>query len=278
MAVNALPIPHMRSLTDQMLREVSVPVHPQRIISLVPSQTELLFDLGLGDRVVGITKFCIHPEEWFRTKARVGGTKNVHVDKVRALKPDLIIGNKEENERKDIQELEKEFPVWMSDVRHLAGAVNMIAGIGEITGTLPTANGILRKIADAFGTLEPLPDFPTVAYFIWRDPLMVTGGDTFISDMLSRCGLLNVFAGHAERYVEITPQELATADPDVILLSSEPFPIAEKHLAEFNMMCPGTPVFLVDGEMFSWYGSRLAQAPAYFNGLIARIGGWTGPV
>jgi ABC-type Fe3+-hydroxamate transport system substrate-binding protein len=109
----------MSSLTDQMHRTVQVPAAPQRIVSLVPSQTELLYDLGLGERVVGITKFCIHPETWFKTKHRIGGTKKVDMDKVRALKPDLIIGNKEENDRNDIQTLEKEFPVWMSDIRDL---------------------------------------------------------------------------------------------------------------------------------------------------------------
>lgn len=260
----------MRS-TDQMHRTIAVLTLPQRIISLVPSQTELLHDLGLGERVVGITKFCIHPEEWFRTKTRVGGTKKVDIEKVRALKPDLIIGNKEENERADIEALEKEFPVWMSDVKHLRDAVNMIAEVGNLTGTLPAANDILQKIADAFGTLKPLPDFRTAAYFIWKDPMMVAGGDTFISDMLSRCGLINAFADRTERYVEIGPAELAAADPDVILLSSEPFPFSEKHIPEFNMICPGSPVRLVDGELFSWYGSRLVQAPAYFSTLLAGL-------
>ena len=122
-------------IVDQMGRAVTIPGSPLRIISLVPSQTELLYDLGLGERVVGITKFCVHPEEWFRNKPRVGGTKKIDFEKVRALKPDLIIGNKEENEQKDIQELEKEFPVWMSDVRDLPGALEMIQRVGELSGT-----------------------------------------------------------------------------------------------------------------------------------------------
>lgn len=253
--------------TDQMHRSVKVPVLPQRIISLVPSQTELLHELGLGDRVVGITKFCVHPEEWFHTKPRVGGTKKVDIEKVCALKPDLIIGNKEENERADIEALEQEFPVWMSDVRHLTAAADMIAGIGHLTGTQQKAEEILRGIIAAFNKLGPPEDFRTAAYFIWRDPLMVAGGGTFISDMMSRCGLINVFSDRTERYAGIMPAELAAADPDVILLSSEPYPFREKHIMEFNMICPGTPVRLVDGEMFSWYGSRLLKAPAYFSSL-----------
>ncbi|HRO98789.1 MAG TPA: helical backbone metal receptor [Flavobacteriales bacterium] len=255
------------TVTDQMHRTIQVPHHPQRIISLVPSQTELLHDLGLGDRVVGITKFCIHPYAWFRSKARVGGTKIVDLDKVRALKPDLIIGNKEENSQEDIEALEREFPVWMSDVRDLDGALEMIRRVGELTATSEKAGELSRQIAEAFNTLER-PGTPlSAAYFIWRDPLMVAGGDTFISDMMHRAGFTNAFAHRKERYAEISPAELAAADPDVILLSSEPYPFAEKHLIEFNMICPGTPVKLVDGELFSWYGSRLLRSPAYFNGL-----------
>lgn len=255
------------STTDQMGRTVDAPSHPQRIISLVPSQTELLYDLGLGDRVVGITKFCVHPEEWFRSKPRVGGTKKVDMDKVRALKPDLIIGNKEENERKDIETLEQEFPVWMSDVRSLHHAAHMIAHVGAITGTGKKADLLLHGIADAFAALKPLDPPLTVAYFIWREPYMVAGQGTFVNDMLRRLGLTNVFDEGDARYPQITAQELAEADPDLILLASEPYPFTEEHIADFNMICPGTPVRLVDGEYFSWYGSRLLTAPAYFAGL-----------
>ncbi len=257
----------MPLLTDQMHRTVQVPEHPQRIISLVPSQTELLYDLGLGERVVGITKFCVHPEAWFSSKHRVGGTKKVDMEKVRALKPDLIIGNKEENERKDIQALEKEFPVWMSDVRSLHHAAHMIVHIGAITGTEKRAETIVREIAQAFGELKAREEPRTAAYLIWQEPFMVAGHGTFVNDMLMRCGLVNVFDEGDARYPEITARELAEADPEVILLSSEPYPFKKEHIAELNMICPGTPVLLVDGEMFSWYGSRLLRAPAYFNGL-----------
>lgn len=259
----------MPQVTDQMHRAIAVPDRPQRIISLVPSQTELLHDLGLGERVVGITKFCVHPEEWFRTKPRVGGTKKVDLEKMRTLRPDLIIGNKEENERADIEALEKEFPVWMSDVKTLDDANRMIAAIGSITGTEAKAREITEGIISAFDEMEPLASPLSVAYFIWRDPLMVAGGNTFISDMLLRAGFTNAFAHRSERYAEIRPAGLAAADPDAILLSSEPYPFAEKHLIEFNMICPGTPVRLVDGELFSWYGSRLLKAPPYF-GQLAR--------
>ncbi len=273
-----LPVNANHMVTDQMHRTVQVPSNPQRIISLVPSQTELLYDLGLGERVVGITKFCVHPETWFKTKHRVGGTKKVDFDKVRALKPDLLIGNKEENERKDIQELEKEFPVWMSDVRHLPDALDMIQRVGELTGTTNSAETLSKGIEAAFAKQHFIDPPLTVAYFIWRGPFMVAGHGTFVNDMLKRCGLVNVFDEGDARYPEISAQELAEADPDIILLSSEPYPFAGKHFAEFNLICPGTPVVVVDGEYFSWYGSRLLKAPDYFNGLLARMGGGTAAV
>ena len=268
----------LKEVLDQMGRSVQVPVLPQRIISLVPSQTELLYDLGLGERVVGITKFCVHPETWFKSKHRVGGTKKIDFDKVRALKPDLIIGNKEENERKDIEALEKEFPVWMSDVRDLPGALDMIARAGALTGTEAKAQGLVREITSAFSSQHFVDPPYTVAYFIWRAPFMLAGHGTFVNDMLKRCGLVNVFDDGDARYPEISAQELAEADPDLIFLSSEPYPFAKKHFAEFNMICPGTPVVLVDGEMFSWYGSRLVKAPAYFNGLLSRMSGGAAPI
>jgi ABC-type Fe3+-hydroxamate transport system substrate-binding protein len=258
-------------LIDQMHRAVQVPDRPQRIISLVPSQTELLYDLGLGDRVVGITKFCVHPEEWFRSKARVGGTKQVDIEKVRALQPDLIIGNKEENSREDIEALERDFPVWMSDVRDLDGALDMILRVGALVNAEDEARSVNARIGQAFAGLQPLVPLRSAAYFIWRDPLMVAGGGTFIHDMMRRAGLTNVFAHRAERYAWITPSELAAGDPDVILLSSEPFPFQERHIAAFNMICPGAPVKLVDGEFFSWYGSRLLKAPGYLADAICRM-------
>jgi ABC-type Fe3+-hydroxamate transport system substrate-binding protein len=257
----------MRSHTDQLHRTAQVPDRPERIISLVPSQTELLYDLGLGERVMGITKFCIHPESWFKTKHRVGGTKKVDLAKVRALEPDLIIGNKEENDRSDIEALAKEFPVWMSDIRDLEGALDMVRRVGDVTGTGDKAAELAGRITQAFATLRPREEPRTVAYFIWREPYMVAGHGTFINDMLKRIGLVNVFDEGDARYPEITDQELAEADPEVILLSSEPYPFKEKHILELNMICPGTPVHIVDGEFFSWYGSRLLRSPEYFNHL-----------
>lgn len=261
----------MPTVHDQMHRTVTVPERPQRIISLVPSLTELLFDLGMGERVVGITKFCIHPAEWFRTKARIGGTKQVDIAKVRALGPDLIIGNKEENAQADIDALAQEFTVWMSDVKDLDEALSMIREIGGITGSVPAAEGIITEIAGSFAKLEPLSPSLSAAYFIWRQPWMLAGEGTFIQDLLSRCGFSLPEHLGAGRYPELDDPTLAALDPDIVLLSSEPFPFTERHIPEVNMILPGTPVHPVDGEMFSWYGSRLRTSSAYFEQLIARF-------
>ena len=244
---------------------------PRRIVSLVPSQTELLADLGLQEEVVGITKFCVHPAEWFQTKQRVGGTKTVDLEKVAALHPDLILGNKEENERVQIEELQQHFPVWISDVITLEDALEMIRQVGEMTGKTMPAQEMTTEIARRFDALKKDPPKPVrTAYFIWRKPYMVAAGGTFIDGMMRWAGFENVFAG-LQRYPEIGTDDLAAAAPEVILLSSEPYPFAEKHLHALRELCPGASVFLVDGEMFSWYGSRLLQAPGYFRELHERI-------
>jgi ABC-type Fe3+-citrate transport system substrate-binding protein len=186
------------TFTDQMNRQVDIDTPPRRIVSLVPSQTELLSDLGLEKEVVGITKFCVHPERWFRTKARVGGTKKLKLDQIRALQPDLIIGNHEENMKEDIEALEQEFPVWMSDVVTMEDAFGMIASVGKITGRAGEAINMVQGIREEFNKLlqiEPLK----AAYFIWQKPLMAVGHSTFIHTMLETWGLQNVFA-HRPRY------------------------------------------------------------------------------
>jgi ABC-type Fe3+-hydroxamate transport system substrate-binding protein len=181
----------MYSFTDQIGRKVNFPETPQRIISLVPSQTELLYDLGLEDRVIGITKFCVHPPVWFKTKTRVGGTKQVNIDAIHQLRPDLIIANKEENVKEQIEELTKFYPAWVSDVNNLSDAYSMIRQIGEITGTQILAEKITANIQQEFTKLErdrqnikKVEDKTTAAYLIWRNPYMTAGGDTFINSKM----------------------------------------------------------------------------------------------
>jgi ABC-type Fe3+-hydroxamate transport system substrate-binding protein len=234
----------------------------------VPSQTELLHDFGLEAEVVGITKFCIHPNDWFQRKERVGGTKNLQIDKIRLLQPDLIIGNKEENTKEQIELLRKEFPVWLSDVNDLDGAIEMIDQLGVITNRIPQAQQIIHGIFEALGQIEH--NGKRVLYLIWHDDMMAVGQKTFINSMLIEAGLDNVVR-EKERYPVLNIQDVNDLDPDFIFLSSEPFPFKEKHQIEYQEKFPNAKVVLVNGELFSWYGSRLLKSFDYFRELNASL-------
>jgi ABC-type Fe3+-hydroxamate transport system substrate-binding protein len=249
-----------------MQRTVEIHSTVSRIVSLVPSQTELLVDLGLKDRLIGITKFCVHPKELRKEIQLIGGTKNVKVKLVESLNPDLIIGNKEENNQVDIEALEQNLPTWMSDIFNLEDALEMIEQVGEITRTQKRATEIISEIRSNFLKLNPLQGNKSVLYLIWKNPYLAAGRDTFIDSMLTRLGLKN--AMNEARYPEV---DLKEVNPDFIFLSSEPFPFKEKHIAELQIQFPASQIILVDGEFFSWYGSRLIDAPHYFNKLLNLI-------
>jgi ABC-type Fe3+-hydroxamate transport system substrate-binding protein len=257
-----------RVFTDMIGHTVTIGFPPRRIISLVPSQTELLFDLGLDEEVIGITKFCVHPNEWFRNKKRVGGTKTLHLDIIRSLQPDLIIANKEENTREQVEELAAEFPVWTSDIHTIDDALAMITQVGQIVGKEQQAQMLAHEIKQGFDNLAAASKSKRVAYFIWRNPWMSVGGDTFINDMIEKIGWKNVLSDRL-RYPEITFGELKDKEVDMVLLSSEPYPFKDIHIAEIKQVLPGAEVMLVDGEMFSWYGSRMKEAAGYFELLTA---------
>ncbi|GAB4023611.1 helical backbone metal receptor [Spirosoma koreense] len=241
----------------------------QRIVSVVPSQTELLFDLGLDEEIVGITKFCVHPADKVATKIRVGGTKTLHLDAIHALAPTLILANKEENTRDQIEILQQHYPVHVTDVHTFPEALAMIREVGILVGKAQEAEALAHQIETS---LSPTPSAPnsTVAYFIWRKPYMVAANDTFIHAMLERAGFQNAFACRS-RYPEVTSTDVQAANPDLIFLSSEPYPFVAKHLTEFREICPTARVMLVDGEVFSWYGSRLLRASNYFRNLRTEI-------
>lgn len=250
---------------DQLGKQVQFSYPPQRIISLVPSQTELLADLGLEEQVVAITKFCIHPEAWRKSKTIIGGTKNFDFEKIRLLQPDLILGNKEENYMEGITTLAAQFPVWMSDIVTLSDALSMIRKVGQITNTTFKAESIVRDIQSSFTNLAKLPSLKTL-YLIWKSPWMAAAQGTFIDEMMKLSGLENVF-NRQTRYPELNTEQIERLNPELILLSSEPYPFREKHVEELQRIFPQAKILLVDGEMFSWYGSRLLKFPAYLESL-----------
>ena len=252
---------------------------PKRIVSLVPSQTELLHYLGLEQETVGITQFCVHPVEWFKLKPKIGGTKTLNKEIIDRLAPELIIANKEENIKEQVEALAVDYPVWVTDVNNAADALNMIKDIGCLTSTADKATALVAEIRKRFNSIVPIPallKFSTAvyqlktAYLIWRKPYMAAGGNTFINDMLCQCGFNNVFENQ-KRYPKIKVNDLKTFDCELLLLSSEPYPFKQQHIDELQFQLPKTKIVLVNGEMFSWYGSRLLLAPGYLNKLINSI-------
>ena len=255
-----------RIFIDQMGRRVEVVQSPSRIVSLVPSQSELLHYLGLDNNVVGITKFCIHPAEWFNSKQRIGGTKKLKIQEIIDLKPDLIIGNKEENTEEDILALSEIVPVWMSNVNSVEDAFSMIEEIGKLTNTYTKANQLTQELREKFQEISTVGRNKKVLYCIWENPTMVAGTDTYIHSVLSSIGFVNEMK--LPRYPTIS--DFDALKPDLVFLSSEPFPFSESHVKKYQEIFPAAEVRLVDGEMFSWYGSRMLEAIAYFEKLAIK--------
>lgn len=261
----------MPTATDARDQELVLPRPPRRIVSLVPSQTELLSHLGLDETVVGITRFCTRPKHWRAEKAIVGGTKEVDMDRVRDLAPDLILANYEENTKADVTALDEIAPVFVTQVKTVTDALDMIRAVGHLTGSADQTSTLAGRIISRFSRL---PDFAPLqaAYLIWRDPFMIVGGDTFIHDVMSWGGFENVF-GDRTRYPEVSLDTLTETDPDVVLCASEPFPFHQKDrfTTDIREALPGTPVEVVDGQPFSWYGPRLLDTPAYLKELREQL-------
>jgi ABC-type Fe3+-hydroxamate transport system substrate-binding protein len=279
---------------DQLGRSIQLRQKPQRIISLVPSITETLYSLGLDQEIAGITKFCIRPDHWFSSKKRIGGTKDPDIEAIREIQPDLIIANKEENSRAILEALEIDYPIWISDIRTLEDAYGMIEALGELLERQEKAGSLIGEIEEQFSTISAYslkkgspsmrrdridknlggPGRPMrlreAVYLIWRNPYMAAGGDSFIGEMMLHCGFTNLLE-RGSRYPEISIEQLSDLHCPWILLSSEPYPFKQKHLDELQSKLPQSKILLVDGEMFSWYGSRLLYAPAYFRDLLSGI-------
>lgn len=252
-------------VSDQLNRKINLLAVPRRIVSLVPSQTELLVDLGLKELLAGITKFCVHPEDLKSEITVVGGTKKVHFDKIAVLKPHLIICNKEENISEMISVLEKLAPVWVSDIATIDDCLEMIQQLGALLNVSEKAEEIISNIIsekEDFKKFMANKPLKKVGYLIWKNPYMAAGKDTFIHSLLEENNFQNIIA--ETRYPEISLEQLKEAD--LILLSSEPYPFKEKDVLELREKV-NTNVQRVNGEYFSWYGSRLQMAFWYFKTL-----------
>ena len=242
---------------------------PRRIVSLVPSLTELLASLGLDEETVGLTRFCMHPAGWKERKTIVGGTKNVRVDRVRGLAPDLVIANREENVREDVEAIAAFAPVWLTDIATVDDALEAIREIGAVTHRAPEADALAGALAESFRQLEE-GEPVRVLYLIWRDPWMAVGRDTFIADVLRRAGFVSVTESET-RYPALTDDQIRALAPEAVLLSSEPYPFGAQHIGEIQALMPEAQVLLVDGEAFSWYGPRLRLTPGAVQDLRQRL-------
>jgi ABC-type Fe3+-hydroxamate transport system substrate-binding protein len=235
--------------------------YPQRVISLVPSLTEYLLDLGMAERLIGRTRFCIHPADRVDTIPHLGGTKNPKIEAIREAKPELVVLNKEENRREDVEAIAGFAPILLTDIVTLEQALEAMIDIGEAVGLQAQAGEMVARIRKAIPLKEAYEPLKA-AYLIWRRPWMAAGKHTYIDDMMDHFGLINVV--DEARYPVLELEKLKTLKPDLILLSSEPYPFKEKHIAELEAACPASRIMLVDGEWFSWYGSRMIPA---LNGL-----------
>jgi len=255
---------------DQIGNKVAVSFPPQRIISTVPSQTELLYDLGLDVEVVGVTRFCTYPEGWKKEKTIIGGTKRLDLNKISSLKPDLIIGNKEENIKPQVEEIASKFPYWISDVQCFEDNNKLIRDIGKLCDRSFEAEALCIRIENVCNTVKRVQKTPKrIAYFIWRNPFMVAGNNTYINSILNKLGFVNVFSNLDKRYPIITLEDVSRVEVDEIFLSSIPFPFNELHAQELKISFPNTKITFVDGEVFSYYGSRIAKSEEYLLSLLS---------
>lgn len=265
----------MIKLIDQIGQEHIFENTPKRIVSLVPSQTELLCDLGLEEQIVGVTKFCVHPFYLKEIKEVIGGTKQVHIDKIKVLQPDIIIANKEENTFEIFEELKGICPIWVTDIVSLDDNNQMINDFGVLFNRRTDAKKWIDKIKfaqkDFMNFVKDKPVYD-VAYFIWRNPFMVAGNNTFINELLKINKFSNIYANREERYPEIIINRIKLdGDPELVFLSSEPYPFKEEHAFEIGRHTHHGKTIFVDGEMFSWYGTRVVKAFEYFKIIHSRL-------
>lgn len=254
---------------DHLGRTLTYDFPPKRIISFAPAITDTLYSLHLNAEIVGRTRFCIHPKEKVKKAVNVGGTKDMKLERVHALKPDIVICEKEENTKEMVEELEKHFPVYVFEVQTVNDALKMIVDLGMLTDRNEEAFTLKQQITTAFQKIPTLKVAKRVAYVIWKDPYMVVGKNTYIQSLLQRMGFVNPFIEYEGRYPTVTEEDFRHANLDYILLATEPYPFQEKHKKAFLTISPDADPVIIDGEMF-WYGVKMLDAVTYFNEKLLR--------
>ncbi len=263
----------MVTINDATGRQLEFSRPPKRIISLVPSLTELLFHLKLDDEIFGVTNYCIHPSSKYSQKTKIGDPRDINMALIKAMEPDLILASKEENPREDIEFMMGEFKVFVSDIRTFEGAMCLIYEVGKIVDRKKDAKRLIKKLQVAYKPFPLLDKEIPIAYLIWNNPFMTINNNTFLHSMLEKVGFRNVFADEEERYPTVTHEQILKMKPRYIFLSTEPYPFTESIMQELQPIFEGAQLKIVDGEMFAWYGYRMLRAAGYFQELAVELSG-----
>jgi ABC-type Fe3+-hydroxamate transport system substrate-binding protein len=292
-----------RTCVDALGRAVQIPHAPQRLVSLVPSITEVLFSFGRGQQVVGITDYCTEPATAVATKTKIGGTKNPDIATILALRPELVFTVAEENRRQDVEQLAAAgVPVYVCAPHTVRDGIDLLWRVADLLDCRSEVMGQMQAIEqDYTETVALVARHQRVRVFcpIWKDPYMTINADTYVHDVLRVCGGDNIFAqrqrrfplaadlgqqpeGTGERYTKrdrryprITLEEMAALRPEVVLLPDEPYVFSEADVADFTLF-PEVPavrdgrIFLIDGKMVSWYGPRIGHSLRTIRALLCR--------
>lgn len=257
-------------VSDALGRTIELAAPPQRIISLVPSMTEWLFSVGAGERVVGITDYCIEPAAAIAHLPRLRGTKNPDRAAILSLHPDLVIAEQEENRERDVLALAAAgVNVYVTAIRSVADVAAQLAALAAVLGVTEAATPMLAAIQAAL--TDPPPPTRRVLALIWRDPWMAVGNDTYAGDLLRLSGGINVAAALPGRYPRAPLAELLALDPDIILLPSEPYPFSDRDLPAFASVAERCQIAFCDGMALTWPGPRTSAAIASFRRLLEKI-------
>jgi len=261
-----------KTIYDHLGREISYSYPPKRIISTVPSISETLGDLNLELEVLGVTRFCVHPSHWKKEKTIIGGTKRLDFTRISNLNPDLLIGIKEENVKPQVDEIAAKFPYWIGDVNSFNDNYRLISDLGALCNREDEAESILKNTKKVIESLKNgLKRKAKVLYFIWRGPYMLAGNNTYINSFLEELGFENAAKKLHGRYPKTDVEQIKLLDFDFILLSSEPFPFNQLHAQELKVNFPDKTILFVDGEIFSYYGSRVSKEKEYLSAFISEV-------
>ncbi len=265
---------------DEVSRTVSLTTAPRRIVCLVPSITETLFALGLGDAIIGVTDYCTHPPDDVARVAKVGGTKDPHIENIIQLAPDLVIVNDEENRQEDFAALtERGLSVYVTAPHTVADGITMIERLGPVLGCQTASDQMVTRLRATYDqVVTAISVLPRLRVFcpIWRKPWMTFNADTYADDMLWCCGAENVVRTKPERYFATTLEDIELLAPEVVLLPSEPYPFTDKHFVHLKALADtpagrGGHFYCIDGMALCWYGPRIADGLTELSRLLTYV-------